>query len=147
MEPLTVSIFIVVITLFLYHGLHIEFYNFFYMNSGFVGPSTVLARIQVASDLFNQRDFYARYWTPRSDIIKVFISPFTPSMYCVSDATLARNILLDGSMFVRPERPSQILKGIIDYALFILPTEGPYWKKHRKLLQPGLPLTYVPTPL
>jgi cytochrome P450 len=143
MEPLTISIILVLITLSLYHGIHIEFYNFFYLNSGFQGPKSVMERLRVARDLFDQKDFYERYWTPRSEIIKVFISPFTPSMYCVSDAALARNILQDSTMFARPERPSQIMKGIVDYALFILPTDGPYWKKHRKLLQPGFGPTHL----
>ena len=136
-EPsLLISITLVVITFVIYHGIHKEFYEFFYNNSGFKGPRGFLERAKLAINIVYERDVYWQFWSPSAEIIKIFISPFTPTIYVISDANLARKVLQDADLFSRPERPSQLLKGILDYALFILPT-GPLWKKHRKLLQPG----------
>lgn len=112
--------------------------------AGFEGPKVgaLKERLEIIQVLARREDPYEKYLTPQANIMRFYfaISPMPP-IYVVCDKDSIKQVLSNAKVFVRPDRPSQILKGLLDYALFILPTEGPYWKKHRKLLQPGLPLT------
>lgn len=76
--------------------------------------------------------------------IATFIDINMPLMgytYLSSDPTTIKQVLSNGTDFVRDQNFQNGSEGIAKYALFMLPTHTPghemLWKKHRKLLQPA----------
>ncbi|KAJ3316843.1 hypothetical protein HDV06_002743 [Boothiomyces sp. JEL0866] len=60
----------------------------------------------------------------------------------VADAKEAKRLFTDTETFVKGDLPRLKMAGLLDYALFVLPT-GELWKKHRKLLQPAFGPTHL----
>ena len=60
---------------------------------------------------------------------------FSKRSITVSDADLAKTILTD-KRFVKGEIDNKLTSGVLDFALFALPTSE-LWHTHRKLLQPA----------
>ena len=61
---------------------------------------------------------------------------FAFDLVVVTDASIAKTVLNSPDKFMRDDRFGRGVVGLMDYALFTLPS-GEMWKKHRKLLQPA----------
>ncbi|KAJ3269973.1 hypothetical protein HDV01_000779 [Terramyces sp. JEL0728] len=60
----------------------------------------------------------------------------------VTDPKESKRILTDTAVFGKTDFAGKRMQGLLDYALFLLPTDD-LWKKHRKLLQPAFGPTHL----
>jgi cytochrome P450 len=75
-------------------------------------------------------DYYYKY----GDVFELVLKG--RKVFFVADAEVAKRILKDGDVFRRNKRLGEVTRGMLDGALFVIPT-GPTWYRHRKLLQPA----------
>jgi cytochrome P450 len=74
------------------------------------------------------------FWNLYGDTFEIVVNG--KRVVCIADGKEGRKILREGDVFHRSTRFAQASQGILEGALFTIPT-GPTWYRHRKLLQPA----------